>query len=91
MPRIPFLNQRKPKPFSLGHRIYDERKDRLQRMMAGKGQEGVTDENKEAYLSNVRDKMERSRHNSKQNKGSTMRILVIFALLMLIAYIFLSQ
>lgn len=89
--RLPFTNQRKPKPFGLQHRIYDERKDRLKRMMAGKGEEGLTEDNKEDYLAHVRERMERSRTNSRRKSSGTMRILLIFAVLMVIAYFFLAQ
>lgn len=60
-------------------------------MMADKGEDGINDGNVDAYRANFKERLERTRTRSKKDSTSTLRILVIFALLMIAAFLFLSK
>lgn len=85
-----FRNQRKPRKFSIGHRIYDERKDKLNQRIAMHESKGPGEESREAYHERVRVELRKGRP-SKSSSSSTLRILVIFVALMIVAYLFLSK
>lgn len=89
MGMITFFKTPKPRAFDYTPRYYDARKEALrEREKQIKQEMGVTDEN-EPRVSLIKGQMRRQYEMKKQgrmNRGSGMRLVVIFALLCLLAY-----
>lgn len=84
-----FRNQRKPKGFNLKPRYYNERKEKLDNLRAKHDGKSDFETNREAYREQLHEAWSGKRNES--GKGSGMRILIIFAILLLVAYQFLLK
>ncbi len=72
----------KPRQFSLQHRYYDERKEKLDRMM----KESSREESKLEYRERLREGWSRRSSIKSVNNGSNIRVIIIAALLILLVY-----
>lgn len=74
----------KPRQFSLQHRYYDERKEKLDRMM----KESDRVETKLEYRERLREGWSRRTTVRSVNNGSNLRVILIAALLVLLVFFF---
>lgn len=88
---IPFFNQRKPRPFQLKPRYYDEHKERLAqseervRKELGMEQEKAADNNR-GYEQRIRGKFMANIEDAKERKNAKIRLSIIIAILFFVGY-----
>lgn len=70
-----------PKKFSIGHRIYDERKEAIDLKMNEISEVELFERSKSAYRDRMRERIGRTRISERSAMKQNIRIIVIFAVL----------
>ena len=92
---IPFFNQRKPRPFQLKPRYYDEHKERLaeseERVRKQLGMEQEQAKQDRGYENRIRGKFKESIDGAVQRKNAKIRLSLIIAIVFFVVYMLYNQ